>query len=126
MFTLRSSGDEDEVDSTETESPYSELTKFLPELEQLVSTDATSNDTRQLREDLTESFRPYLGMDADRILAGKTVADLESPAFAKTANADEALAAIHKLLTLESMLPGQLHRLAVSGALRDWLRVLAR
>ncbi|ALG85305.1 DUF262 domain-containing protein [Gordonia phthalatica] len=125
LFTLRNT-DSGTPESLESEpSPYAELTKFTPELEQLTSPAVTEEETRQVRADFAGALTAFSLPDPKITLPGHTLPDVEAPDFTGSASHEEVLAALRLMTELESMLPGQFHRLIVSGVICRWLAVLS-
>ena len=123
VFTLRNTEAVEVEETVDEPGPFAELTKFLPSIEQLSSTAATEEDTRDLRDEFTKAFTRFVVANPQAALPGKNLPDLETKAFIEKATADEILAALSMMFQVESIMP-QFHRLIVTGTIVQWLTAL--
>ncbi|MEW1880987.1 DUF262 domain-containing protein [Rhodococcus sp. NPDC080181] len=123
IFTLRNTDLAEVEDETTASSPYSELIKFLPKMEELASTAVTEEDTRHLRDEFTQAFAAFAVGDPQAALPGKNLTHLESADFIAAASTDDILAAVSMMLQIETMMP-QFHRLIAAGTTLQWLTTL--
>ncbi|EKT76864.1 hypothetical protein WSS_A40635 [Rhodococcus opacus M213] len=123
VFTLRNNDSAQPEDTVDEPGPFAELTKFLPRMEELSSSAATEEDTRDLRYEFTHEFAGFTVANPQAALPGKNLPDLETEAFIEKATADDILAALSMMFQVEGMMP-QFHRLIASGAVVRWLTVL--
>ncbi|NIL84128.1 hypothetical protein RhoFasGS6_01492 [Rhodococcus fascians] len=123
IFTLRNTELAEVEDETTASSPYSELIKFLPKMEELASTAVTEEDTRHLRDEFTQAFAAFAVGDPQAALPGKNLTHLESADFIAAASTDDILAAVSMMLQIETMMP-QFHRLIAAGTTLQWLTTL--
>lgn len=124
LFTLRNTDAAEPEGEVDDNGPFAELTKFLPEMEELASTAVTDEETRRLRDDFTTVFARFAIPNPQAALPGKSLPDLETAGFIENARADNVLAALSLMLQVEAMIPGQFHRLIVAGTIVRWLTVL--
>ncbi|BCN43449.1 DUF262 domain-containing protein [Prescottella equi] len=122
VFTLRNTEAVESEEAMEP-GPFAELTKFLPSLEELTSTAATAEDTRDLRDEFTKAFARFTVVNPQSALPGKNLPDLETEGFIENATAEDILAALSMMFQVEGMMP-QFHRLIASGTVGRWLSVL--
>jgi len=123
IFTLRNTELAEVEDETTASSPYSELIKFLPKMEELASTAVTEEDTRHLRDEFTQAFAAFAVGNPQAALPGKNLTHLESADFIAAASTDDILAAVSMMLQIETMMP-QFHRLIAAGTTLQWLTTL--
>ena len=123
VFTLRNNDSAQPEDTVDEPGPFGELTKFLPRMEELSSSAATEEDTRDLRYEFTNEFAGFTVANPQAALPGKNLPDLETEAFIEKATADDILAALSMMFQVEGVMP-QFHRLIASGAVVRWLTVL--
>ncbi|MBM4597461.1 DUF262 domain-containing protein [Rhodococcus hoagii] len=123
VFTLRNTDTVESEESVNDPGPFAELTKFLPSLEELSSTAATAEDTRDLRDEFTKAFARFTVANPQAALPGRNLPDLETDGFIENATADDILAALSMMFQVEGMMP-QFHRLIASGTVVRWLTVL--
>ncbi|MBY3794509.1 DUF262 domain-containing protein [Rhodococcus fascians] len=123
VFTLRNADLAEVEDETTAYSPYSELVKFIPKMEELASTAVTEEDTRHLRDEFTQAFAAFAVGNPQAALPGKNLTHLESADFIAAASTDDILAAVSMMLQIETMMP-QFHRLIAAGTTLQWLTTL--
>lgn len=124
VFTLRNTESAESEETVDEPGPYAELTKFLPGMEELASTAATEEDTRDLRDEFAKAFTGFIVTNPQAALPGRNLPDLENAAFIEKATADDILAALSMMFQVEGMMP-QFHRLIASGTVVRWLTALA-
>lgn len=123
VFTLRNNDTAEPEDTVDEPGPFAELTKFLPRMEELASSAATAEDTRDLRDEFTTAFANFIVANPQASLPGKNLPDLETAAFIETATAEDILAALSMMFQVESIMP-QFHRLIAAGTVVQWLTAL--
>ncbi|QCB51982.1 DUF262 domain-containing protein [Rhodococcus sp. PAMC28707] len=123
VFTLRNTDAAEPEDETTEASPFAELIKFLPKMEELASTAVTEEDTRHLRDEFTQAFAAFTISNPQATIPGKNLTHLESADFIEAATTDEVLAALSMMLQIETMMP-QFHRLIAAGTTVKWLTTL--
>lgn len=124
VFTLRNTESAESEETVDEPGPYAELTKFLPGMEELASTAATEEDTRDLRDEFAKAFTGFIVTNPQAALPGRNLPDLENATFIEKATADDILAALSMMFQVEGMMP-QFHRLIASGTVVRWLTALA-
>ena len=124
VFTLRNIGTDNLDEEADAEGRYAELTKYLPEMEQVTSAAVPEEETHRLREGFTTAFALFAIPNPQAALPGKKLPDLENADFVNSAGPHDILAATSLMLHLDAMIPGQFHRLIVTGTLVRWLTVL--
>ncbi len=123
VFTLRNTETVEPEESVDEPGPFAELTKFLPQLEELSSSAATEENTRDLRHEFTAAFTGFTVANPQAALPGKNLPDLETAGFVENATAEDILAALSMMFQVEGMMP-QFHRLIASGTVVRWLTAL--
>lgn len=124
LFTLRNTESTEPEPYADEIGPFAELTKFLPEMEELKSTAATEEETRRLREEFGATFAGFMVPNPQGALLGKSLRDLEDLDFIESAEISDILAALSLVFQIEPMVPGQFHRLILGGTIVRWLNVL--
>lgn len=124
QFTLRNSELVEDGRAADDEGPFSQLTMFIPELEQFHGSSATDSDTRRIRDELISVIKNFAIADPQSVLSDRNLPELESDVFIGSATSDEIIAALRLLFQVEKVIPGQFHRLVTTGVISRWLNAL--
>jgi hypothetical protein len=101
--------------------PYTELTKFLPQIEEITSTNTELSETENLREQFTAAFQSFAPSNPSEELDGRKYVDF-TPDVIESASPTQVLAVIQLALQLaEQFDPAALHDAMIDGRARAWV-----
>jgi uncharacterized protein with ParB-like and HNH nuclease domain len=128
VFTLRAGrgGDggaelADPMPADQAAHPYTELTKFLPQIEEITSTNTELSETENLREQFTAAFQSFAPSNPSEELDGRKYVDF-TPDVIESASPTQVLAVIQLALQLaEQFDPAALHDAMIDGRARAWV-----
>lgn len=128
FITLRSEkNDSPEVLDDPVESPYSDLLKFIDQLEQFVGSETPVEDTSELRLEIREAMNTHKVSGWNDILGVKPAKFAQNNQLLEMATAEQIFALCSAKLFEESEFDGEaLHESILDGSLVRWFQQLDR
>src|SRR5699024_9887351 len=134
VFTLRSDRGESEATGTtattqgeSADQTYAALTKFLPQIDEVTSTNTATAETDDLRAQFRQAFQEFATPNPAGELHDRTYVEF-TPEVVESVPKTQVLAVIQLALQLEEQInPAELHNAMIDGRAHAWMaRLQAR
>lgn len=106
----------------EEESPYAELTKFIPQIEAFEGTAVNGFDIEELQSEFSAAFAEFQSPDPQSVLVGRDLVTLARPDVVAELSVEEVLAAITLMMSIDSVMPGVVLSSVHNGSIARWLK----
>lgn len=125
VITLRKeSSATDEGHDDEPAGKHAELTKFIPQFEELAGSRASDSDIASLQSEYNEALAEFARSDWQQFLADGSYPNVSDPVLISQRSIDELLASLSALRQAEAFVPGQFRTACIDGTIAKILQRL--
>ncbi|MDK4235619.1 DUF262 domain-containing protein [Corynebacterium propinquum] len=125
VITLRKeSSARDEGNDDEPTGKHAELTKFIPQFEELEGSRASDSDIASLQSEYNEVLAEFARSDWQQFLADGSYPNVSDPVLISQRSIEELLASLSALRQAETFVPGQFRTACIDGTFAKILQRL--
>lgn len=124
VITLRKESSATDEGHDELVGKHAELTKFIPQFEELEGSRASNSDIASLQSEYNEALAEFARSDWQQFLADGSYPNVSDPALISQRSIEELLASLSALRQAEAFVPGQFRTACVDGTLAKILQRL--
>ena len=124
VITLRKESSATDEDHDELVRKHAELTKFIPQFEELEGSRASDSDIASLQSEYNEVLAEFARSDWQQFLADGSYPNVSDPVLISQRSIEELLASLSALRQAEAFVPGQFRTACIDGTIAKILQRL--